>query len=336
MTRRGIALLSVAAALQIVHPAAEAKTLARIPHARQIFGVSASPKRGELILYASDDTPDGEVRMGYPVLVLLDGNQSTSKRLCKAEIQDDYTYPAWSPDGDRAYFICEDGVHILNARTGESHVLRAGSFAGLAINLDGTKIAYWNLNPPEHGKYELVVLDPIANKELRTWTLENLFSSDQYGFEVAFGSRGQSLLARTYDTEGATPLKEFSLTTGGVNTVLDDCAALAPAENAVYLIHVMNETRTLMKISPDSREPIAVVPNFTYSKIAAEGSIRWILAQNFRKKRVAVIDTSDDSIRSFDKGCDAATVMANGDLVFAARGSLLSSASDCAEPTSVK
>lgn len=304
--------------------------LTRVPKAKHLFGLSASPIGKDLFLYRTEDKPEGEITFGAATLVRL--GVSPKPRVIGLKVPtslDDFTIPVWSRDGRTVYFKTGEGLYSLEINAAEPRLLWRGSAGGLALSPDGSQLAFWNLAPKGESPYELVVFDLKRKREIRTWDVESRFGSDRYGFEIAFASGGHSVFARTYDEESHTPLKQFIIHTGESRTVLENCLGLAAAHRYVYCVGRKNEKQALLRIAEGTGAPVEVVSDFRYGKLSTSGTRRWVVAQDLRRRRFAIYDSEENKLIEFGNHCGMATVLSTGEVVYAYKGALLSAPTRC-------
>jgi hypothetical protein len=304
----------------------------RVPRAKYFFSPSAAPLAKLIAVNLSERIPEGEIVNGFPTLLDLDHDPVTVKRLSTSQSQDTNTQPQWTSDGSRLIFVTNTGIYSTNIETAKSRVLREGAFEGLAISADDSKLAFWNSAPASEHSYSLVVIDLNSNKEVRSWNTPNFYSADQYGFEIAFAPDGNSLFARTYDTEGTTPLKQFDLASACVRMVSENCSGLAASKNALYFVDSTGHGSSLWRIGNGTSQPKEVLPSFPYDDLMVSGTRRWLVARELRTARLALVDTTKDQIQTITGACDSITVLANDEIVYFREGILGTAASVCLPP----
>ncbi len=303
--------------------------LVSVPGAQYLFGLSASPVGRTILLFSARQVPEGEASYGIATLVRLEAPTPVARQLRIPESQDDFTLPVWTSAGDKAYFLTTKGLYAMSVSTMRPKILVRGALAGLALSPDNTKLAFWDLSPEEEFHYDLQIFDLTTGKTIQKWSLETLYSADRYGFEIAFLPTGQSILARTYDTEGRTPLKKFPIAGGVVETISEDCTGLVASDDAIYFVTAGETTRALMRISADGRKASEVLKDFPYGGLQASSSRRWIVARDLGARELAILDSHSGKLTNLGRQCQAATVLANGDVIVAARGSLYSPVEGC-------
>lgn len=300
-----------------------------IPKAKYAFSPAAAPSEKILAVNISEQTPEGEVTSGFPTLLGMDHTPILVKRLSASESQDTNTQPRWTSDGSKLFFLTVTGIHTMPNKTREARILRKGSFAGLALSPDDSKLAFWNLAPSQEHNYTLVVIDLASNTEVRSWTVPNNYDTDQYGFEIAFAADNRSLFARTYDTEGRTPLKEFDLTSGSVKVISDNCSGLASSKDAIYFIESGDHGPGLRKIVRGDSQPRDVVSVFPYDDLMTSGTQRWLVARELRTRKLALVDATNDRIQTVEGRCDSLTVLADGEILYFKKGVISTSVATC-------
>jgi hypothetical protein len=300
-----------------------------VPKAKYIFSPAASPSGKFLAVSISERLPEGEVTSGFPTLLGMDHNPILVERLSASESQDTDTPPRWTSDSSRLFFITVTGIQSMSVETHKTSILRRGSFAGLSISSDDSKLAFWNLAPAQEHSYTLVVVDLASNTEVRSWSVPNNYEADQYGFEVAFAADNRSLFARTYDTEGRTPLKEFSLTSDRVTEISGNCSGLAYSKDAIYFIGSNDRGPSLRKIGRGDGQPKETASVFPYDDLMASGTQRWLVARELRTRKWALVDTINDRIQTVEGKCDSLTVLADGEILYFKKGDISTSVSVC-------
>lgn len=121
---------------------------------------------------------------------------------------------AWLPGGERAIVESETGIFEAWPSGNVRRIVKSRSVAGLAINPAGTEFAFWKFS----GRNACLVVDSLPSGNLiRRWCLATRYDGDVEGFEMAFGNG--AVVARTYDEQGATPLKRFELSSGQIRTL---------------------------------------------------------------------------------------------------------------------
>jgi hypothetical protein len=279
-------------------------------------------------MLSSPDEPDGEVTFGEATLVDLDSRSRWRvKNLGIPVSQDDATAPVWSPDGRSAYIMTTEGLYQCDVQSAVAKPLIKGQLAGLAISSDGTRLAFWNLNPSQKGHYELVVFDLKTGRVVRTWNLRTQYGADQYGFEISFGQDANMIYARTYDTVGKTPLKQFRVTTGKVLVIAEDCASLAGTQDSVLFVASKGETLSLLKT--DDTTKTQVLRRFVFDSLWSTGTRRWVVTKATRSGKLGIFDSQSNRLVELGDSCFLVTVLATGEFLFAKEGRLLKDAADC-------
>lgn len=202
-------------------------------------------------------------------------------------------------------------------------MLVRGKLAGLALSPDGTTLAYWRLGSAAPA-YTLSVFSIAADRAIRQWTLPTHFAADQYGHELAFSSDGASVLARTYDEQALTPLKQFAIASGSVRTVWPDCSGLAAGLGNTYFAGQDQGTPTLFALREHDPVPRKVTAPFHFDSLLSSGTRRWIVAENNRRSQVAVLDPETRSVTQLSATCQHATVTSRDEVLCSVAGTLVS------------
>jgi len=296
------------------------KVLVRVPNAQHLFGISVAPSGNSILLYSSPHKPDGEVSSGTAVLVRV-SSASVAEPLKVPEALDDLAAPVWDSDGKKAYFLTEAGIYSFDASKRVSRLIVRGTLAGLALSPDGSKLAFWDLGTAG-SNYVLTIYDVRSNGKIHDWKTPVQFDGDQYGHEIEFSTDGAALFARTYDTEGQTPLKRFEVEGGKIQTISEDCVGLAASRSDIYFIRSDQETAGLFRLGPGSLSPEKVLAPFDFDSLMSSGTKRWIVAMNNRGKRIAIYDTETRTLASVGAGCEDAATLVSGEVVCSRGGEL--------------
>jgi hypothetical protein len=198
--------------------------------------------------------------------------------------------------------------------------LFAGKTHGFALADDESKFAVWQV---EDSSWSLAVIDVAALKTIRKWSVPFAYDGEANGFEIAFAD-ANTVYARTFDTEGRTPLKRFSVTTGRAETVERDCFALASALSGVYYIAHTRSGDALKRITAVGAEVIS--PSTPYNDLRAITGGRWVTVAGAGKS--AVLDTSSNQI-SGKSACETTTVLPNGTQLYVKKTTLSSDPAIC-------
>jgi hypothetical protein len=321
--KRAQKLLVFAAIILILSPAAlrSAERRYKVPDARLVFGLTASPTDAKVFLFSASRADDEELSSGVPAVVDLD----TSKivRFAKFETLQVDSNVVWSVDGQRAIFETTEGVfEIDSTRLAEPpKTVAKGPTHGIALSGDESKLAFWRVGK---SSWELIVRDAKTTSTVRKWTVPFVYGGEATGFEISFEAENK-LYARTFDHQGSTPLKRFDISTGKVETVEHDCLALASGGGTTYYIVSMGHTKSLKKVMPGGEiRTVASVGNFDDLRTSAGG--KWIALSGGGKS--GTLETDTDRI-SEKINCGAVTILADGTSVFVHRGLLSSSAAVC-------
>jgi hypothetical protein len=313
----------------VMYSAVRADEVIQVPRAKYFFSPAAAPSGKVFAVNASEQAPEGELTSGFLTLVGMDHTPILTKRLSTSESQDTDTPPKWTSNGSKLLFVTTTGIHTMSNKTLETRILRKGSFEGLAISPDDSKLAFWNLAPSKEHDYTLVVIDLASNTEVRSWTMPNNYDADQYGFEIAFAADSRSLFARTYDTEGRTPLKKFELISGQVTVVSENCSGLASSKDAIYFIESGDQGPVLRTIRGGDSQPTVAAQVFPYDDLMTSGTGRWLVARELRTRKLALVDSTNNSVHAVAGRCDSLTVLANDEIVYFKGGVIGTSASVC-------
>lgn len=281
-----------------------------VRNVESIFAIAPSPVGNNVLFYGSAEEAEGELVTGDLFRLRLEGTEGDVVRL-KTPGASNPPAPAWQPDGSSAYFETDQGIYQLSSAGGTPGLLWKGPSEGLAISPDGLTLAFWRV---EKGADTLILYDLKKKSEARTWRVPDSFESDKSGWDIAFAQDGRALYARTYDETSNTPLKRFVISSGKVEIVSPDSYAVAEGKGAVYFIAASGTTKSLHKIVAGLRSSL-VAKEFAYDSLDRSGSSRWLVAQDYRTKEMAVLDTETDAIKPIGKH-DSAAVLSDGKLLF--------------------
>lgn len=294
----------------------------RVPGAKYLFGISASPQGRVVLLYRSPQKPEGEFGSGTPLLITLKG----SPRLFPLHLPsalDDLTIPVWNSGGRIVFLLTKAGIYSFDSATHAAKLIVPGTLAGLAISPDGTKLAYWNLGSTG-SHYLLSVFSLAVNRTIRKWNVPTRFDADQYGHELVFSSDGASVLARTYDEEDQTPLKQFEIASGSIRTVWQNCSGLAAGRGNTYFVGDDHGTPTLFELQVHDLVPRKVIAPFQFDSLLSSGTRRWIVSENSRSSKFAVFDSETHNLTDLSSTCENAVVLPRGAVMCAVGGNLVS------------
>jgi hypothetical protein len=304
--------------LLLLWVASEGQPLLRIPNVRYIFDLSASPTGEYLLLFVSEDAPDGEFMYGVATLLRLDGARiRLAKKLPALRTLSDTAPPVWAANGQFAFYLTEEGVFQVAAASSKVRPLAAGSPRGLALSSDERHLAFWDSSQSEISGLRLSLFDVHTRQVVRHWTVPTNYAADQFGHEVAFAIDGKSILARTYELEDRTPLKEFRLDAQLVQTIWPDCLALAAARGGVYFIAQEREKRSLMMIADTTQAPKRIIERFEFDSLVPTASRNSLIAYDSKTRQFAILDIESARLFPIRQQVDAVTVLPNGKLVCA-------------------
>lgn len=238
----------------------------RQPAFQYFFGMSASPTQPLVAAYAAPGKPDGDYVVGSPVLIRFGTSlQPTVEILKLPKALDTSTFPVWTADGERVFFSTDKGIYLISARgTTATRVVFTGTTAGLAVSRDGKLVAFWNLKPRNKSlQYQLTVLDLGTETVVRTWDVPVKFEGDKYGFDLQFGSEGEGLYAKTFDSAARPSIKHFDLRGGTVESVCLSGTSVTSMNGVTY---ALCGGKRLLKLGSDAAA-ISIKGKRTLSRI---------------------------------------------------------------------
>jgi hypothetical protein len=294
-----------------------------VANVKSIFAIAPSPVGKNVLFYGSADEAEGEIVTGNLFKLRLDGTEGNAVQL-KAPVASNPSAPVWQPDGNSAYFETDEGIYELSSASKAPGLLWKGPSDGLAISPDGVLLAFWRV---EKGTDTLVLYDLKKKTEARTWQVPDRFESDKSGWDMAFAHDGRALYARTYDQASSAPLKRFDLDSGNVTIVNPNSYAVAEGKDGVYFIAASGEARSLHKIAGGIHSSL-VFRDFGYDSLSSSGNQRWLVSQDYRTKKMALLDTETDAIKAIGKH-ESATVLSDGELLFVKGGEITVGDSSC-------
>jgi hypothetical protein len=194
---------------------------------------------------------------------------------------------------------------------GYIELLWKGPSEGIAISTDGLSLAFWRAGS---GIDTLILYNLKSKSEMRTWRIPDRYESDKSGWDLAFGPDGHTLYARTYDEPSRTPLKRVDISSGKITVVSPDCYAVAEAREAVYFIKASDTSRSLYRIATPAARSNLVAKRFGYDSLSRGGNPRWLVAQDYRTKEIAVVDTESETVKAVGR-FDSAAVLSDGKML---------------------
>ncbi len=287
------------------------------------FQPSPSPNQNELLFYAARDKDEPSV--GNLVRVNL-SNRSV-KELENLQGIAVSSQIAWSPDGTAAYFDALDGLYRLNMTTNRSHLIYRGLVSGVAASSDNSIFAFWSHE--SNGVYKMRVMSVKNSRKIREWELPHLYGGEIAGFDIAFTADGTTVVSRTYDTEVSTPLKQFVIASGTVRTLVNDCYAATTKGSSIYAISVVGAKKNLVRLPPDAGAPTLIQRDIDYDSLLNSSDSRLLVLQNSTTRVTVFFDLETERFQDKVVGCDWATIMKDGQRLYARNGTLSSSTSIC-------
>jgi Tol biopolymer transport system component len=165
------------------------ETLFQPPEEAWLTSATVSPDSARIVLCYAPPPPEGQIQFGYTGLYLMpaDGSAPPEPLLERADPQESYFYPSWSPDGKYLYY--SHFIPVLNSETGNAfrYTVERLAVPGGAPELlienaiwprlspDGSTLAYLSFDP-ETFNNELYVADPDG-KNSRPMLLSGTFQA---------------------------------------------------------------------------------------------------------------------------------------------------------------
>jgi len=323
-------VLASGALLGFVGLQAQGRVLLRIQNASRLFGATPAPVGTAVLAYAQTEESSGEFAEGTAVILQF-GAEPAAKLLEVPPSLEDPNSTAWSPDGNKVYFITDRGIYSLALNSGKIVREFDGVFAGLALASDRSRLATWNLKGPNggHHLYTLTVFS-LGNKgELRHWAVPVKYSGDQYGHEIAFFNGDREILARTYDTERTTPLKRFELSTGAVETVSPDVWSFVTAQNDAYLIEEFKGVFSLQLLRRGASTPQLVAPDIPFNTFTSSVNPDVLAVENLRTGAVARYHIRLGTFERIQSACTGVVPLSDGRVIYIQRNVVFDSPAGC-------
>lgn len=315
------------------------KGIVPLPHSGHILDLVASPIKNELLVQSQStdgQDPEDDPYGGVLYFVNLAGAQPSAQEIVTGNNILNGSRPVWDPKGSVAYFAYDNGscapmmgssvcgIFTFDPQTGKVAQFLADATIGLAISPDGSLLAFWDFTLGD----KLTVLDLRTKTVIKSWGDQVHAAADSVLSDIAFMPDGKSLLANTYGTK-EIPLKQFDLLTGEVRTLSSYGRSPVTAKDALYFVQFGSassespRSEILVKISPDNPEPRKVSEMLPGYGISAGGNRRWlVLAQSW--SGVQIFDARSQSIQVTERNCSSAVVLADGKIIYAVRGQLVS------------
>ena len=297
----------------------------RVPNAKHLSGLSASPIGHSVLFYSSTvkNPSDGFTR-GKPALAKF-GSAEPIQFVSLPSKKEGLGIIAWSHDGNTAYLQTGNDVYHLDIAANTTSLLINGETVGLALSPDGSRLALWEptLQLPQYFSWRvnregvLVVLDIASMQTLWTWEMSAGFGDN----DLEFSSDGNSVYARTccqsswiMEGEGRSDLKRFDLKESSGHRIAKDCVAVTSGNGQVYFVAYEEKTSALYRIASRDAAPEKLISPFPFDGLQSSGTQRWIVAGG-RGKKIAILDSKTHKLSDVDPSCENATVLPDGSVV---------------------
>lgn len=145
---------------------------------------------------------------------------------------------------------------------------------------------------------------------------------------------GKSIVASTFSGNDM-PLKQFDIANGKVSVVAANARSPVAGEDAVYFVQSdpgpgrSERAQALMKISPANPQPAKVLENLPAYGVAASGNRRWLVLRD-SWNGVHIFDTRNQTTQDITTGCSLATVLPDGQVIYATHSELVFDPRACA------